>query len=112
MAARFERKEGVTTDLFSIEDVVTHLYPLGTRLFRGFGFLVPEARQVELIEIEPTETESKERMDDFIEAMIKIKKEAEIDPNLVKTAPHYAPSKRLDAVSAARNPQLKWCNLN
>ncbi len=64
------------------------------------------------IMIEPTETESKERMDDFIEAMIKIKKEAEIDPNLVKTAPHYAPSKRLDAVSAARNPQLKWCNLN
>ena len=60
------------------------------------------------IMIEPTETESKETLDQFAEAMIKIKKEAEANPEIVKTAPHTMPVKRLDAVKAARNPDLKF----
>lgn len=62
------------------------------------------------IMIEPTETESKETMDSFIDAMLKIKQEAEKNPEIVKTAPHTLPVKRLDAVKAARQPDLKWEN--
>ena len=60
------------------------------------------------IMIEPTETESKETMDSFVDAMIKIKKEAEENPELVKTAPHTTPVTRLDNVKAARQPDIKW----
>jgi len=60
------------------------------------------------IMIEPTETESKQTLDKFAETMIKIKKEAEENPDLLKNAPHTTPVKRLDAVQAARNPVLKW----
>ncbi len=58
--------------------------------------------------IEPTETESKETLDKFAAAMEKIRKEAEENPEIVKTAPHAMPVKRLDAVKAAREPDLKW----
>lgn len=58
--------------------------------------------------IEPTETESKETMDAFIETMIRIKSEAETQPDIVKTAPHTTPVKRLDGVLAARKPILTW----
>jgi glycine dehydrogenase subunit 2 len=60
------------------------------------------------IMIEPTETESKETMDSFIETMIKIKEESEKSPEIVKTAPQSLPVKRLDAVKAAREPNLKY----
>jgi glycine dehydrogenase subunit 2 len=60
------------------------------------------------IMIEPTETESKETMDLFIETMVKIKDEAEKTPETVLSAPLSLPVKRLDAVYAARNPILKW----
>lgn len=60
------------------------------------------------IMIEPTETESKETLDEFVEAMVKIKKEALEQPGLVKNAPHTMPVKRLDAVKAAREPDLRW----
>jgi glycine dehydrogenase subunit 2 len=60
------------------------------------------------IMIEPTETESKQTMDKFAEAMIKIKQEAEQNPDLLKNAPSTTPVKRLDAVLAARKPILKW----
>jgi glycine dehydrogenase subunit 2 len=58
--------------------------------------------------IEPTETESKDELDRFIETMLKIKQEAMEDPDLVKNAPHETPVKRVDAVLAARKPVLKW----
>lgn len=58
--------------------------------------------------IEPTETESKETMDLFIEAMLRIKDEANNDPEMVKSAPHTTPVRRLDSVLAARKPDLKW----
>ena len=60
------------------------------------------------IMIEPTETESKQTLDKFAETMIKIKQEAEENPELLKNAPHTTPVKRLDAVQAARSPVLKW----
>ncbi|MGM9975223.1 MAG: aminomethyl-transferring glycine dehydrogenase subunit GcvPB [Clostridiaceae bacterium] len=58
--------------------------------------------------IEPTETESKETMDAFIEAMEAIAKEAKENPEIFKTAPHNSPVRRIDEVRAARNPVLKW----
>ncbi|MFA7672797.1 MAG: aminomethyl-transferring glycine dehydrogenase subunit GcvPB [Clostridia bacterium] len=58
--------------------------------------------------IEPTETESKETLDEFIDALNKIADEAETDPDLLKTAPHTTYIKRPDEVGAARNPVLRW----
>jgi glycine dehydrogenase subunit 2 len=58
--------------------------------------------------IEPTETEAKRELDAFIEAMIAIAREAETDPELVKTAPHNARIGRADEVAAARKPVLRW----
>jgi len=58
--------------------------------------------------IEPTETESKNTIDQFVQALIEIKKEAQENPELVKTAPHRTPVARLDEVKAARHPLLRW----
>lgn len=60
------------------------------------------------IMIEPTETESKETMDGFIEVMEKIAREAKEDPELLKTAPHNTPVARPDETLAARRPILRW----
>ena len=60
------------------------------------------------IMIEPTETESKETLDAFAEAMEKIVSEAKENPELVKNAPSKTIVGRLDAVKAAREPILKW----
>jgi glycine dehydrogenase subunit 2 len=56
--------------------------------------------------IEPTETESKETLDAFGEAMAKIAEEARSDPDLLHNAPTSAPVRRLDEVKAVRNPIL------
>jgi glycine dehydrogenase subunit 2 len=58
--------------------------------------------------IEPTETETLETLDGFIEALIEIAREAETDPELVTSAPHIAPVRRLDEATAARQPNLRW----
>jgi glycine dehydrogenase subunit 2 len=58
--------------------------------------------------IEPTETESKENLDHFIETMVRIAKEAEENPDLVRAAPRKVKVRRLDEVLAARNPRLRW----
>jgi glycine dehydrogenase subunit 2 len=58
--------------------------------------------------IEPTETENKETLDSFIEAMIKIYNEAKENPDILKNAPHTMPVKRIDEVKAAREPNLRW----
>lgn len=60
------------------------------------------------IMIEPTETESKETLDLFAEAMIKIAKEAEENPEVLKTAPHDTIVRRPDETKAARNPIVKY----
>ena len=58
--------------------------------------------------IEPTETESIETLDSFAKAMIQIAEEATSKPELLKESPTTAPVRRLDEVSAARKPKLKW----
>ena len=62
----------------------------------------------ECMMIEPTETESKETLDDFIDAMIQIAKEAEENPEIVQEAPHTTVIKRLDETMAARKPVLRY----
>ncbi|HUT15112.1 MAG TPA: aminomethyl-transferring glycine dehydrogenase subunit GcvPB [Anaerolineae bacterium] len=66
-----------------------------------FPLIVPEA-----IMIEPTETESRETLDAFADAMIQIAEEAKTDPDLLHSAPHTAPVSRLDEVRAARLKKL------
>lgn len=68
-----------------------------------FPLIVEEA-----LMIEPTETESKETLDAFCDAMIAIAKECETNPDLVKNAPHTTPVKRLDEARAARELKLRW----
>jgi glycine dehydrogenase subunit 2 len=63
-----------------------------------FPLIVPEA-----LMIEPTETESKETLDAFADAMLQIAEEARTQPELLKSAPHHAPVKRLDEVKAAKD---------
>ncbi len=60
------------------------------------------------IMVEPTETEPREELDRFVEAVKAILGEAASDPEKVKGAPHEAFRRRLDEVSAARNPVLTW----
>ncbi|QFT89772.1 putative glycine dehydrogenase (decarboxylating) subunit 2 [Bacillus sp. THAF10] len=62
----------------------------------------------ECIMIEPTETESKETLDSFIDAMIQIAREAEENPEVVQEAPHTTVIKRLDETLAARKPVLRF----
>ncbi|MED1674404.1 aminomethyl-transferring glycine dehydrogenase subunit GcvPB [Pallidibacillus thermolactis] len=62
----------------------------------------------EAMMIEPTETESKETLDAFIDAMIQIAKESEETPEIVQEAPHTTVVKRLDETQAARKPVLKY----
>jgi glycine dehydrogenase subunit 2 len=66
-----------------------------------FPLIVPEA-----LMIEPTETESKETIDEFIEAMIEIAKLVETDPDAITSCPKTTPVRRLDETQAARNPVL------
>src|SRR4051794_34886487 len=68
-----------------------------------FPLIVPEA-----LMIEPTETESKETLDYFIDAMTQIAEEAQDNPQIVTGAPHTTETKRLDEVGANRNLDLRW----
>lgn len=69
----------------------------------SFPLIVPGA-----LMIEPTETESKAELEAFIDAMKTVAQEAEENPEVLKTAPHKAYVRRLDEVTAARNPVLRW----
>ncbi len=62
----------------------------------------------EALMIEPTESESKETLDAFCDAMLAIAHEAETQPDLLRDAPHTAPLRRLDEATAARKPVLRW----
>ncbi|MBE7709949.1 MAG: glycine dehydrogenase subunit 2 [Cyanobacteria bacterium SIG32] len=62
----------------------------------------------EAIMIEPTESETKEKMDEFVDVMIKIAKEAKENPEKIISAPHTTPIKRVDETQAARHPDLKF----
>jgi glycine dehydrogenase subunit 2 len=68
-----------------------------------FPLIVDEA-----LMIEPTETESKEALDAFCDALLAIAREAEEEPQVVLDAPHDTPVGRLDEAAAARKPVLRW----
>ena len=62
----------------------------------------------EALMIEPTESETRETIDDFVKALKAIDQEISNDPDLVKNAPHTTPVLRLDEARAARQPDLRW----
>jgi glycine dehydrogenase subunit 2 len=68
-----------------------------------FPLIVPEA-----LMIEPTETEPKETLDAFADAMLRIAEEAASDPQVLKDAPHRRPARRLDEVKAAKRAIVKY----
>ena len=69
----------------------------------NFPLIVDEA-----IMIEPTETEAKETLDEFCNAMISIANEVDSNPDIVKNAPHTMVVKRLDEAQAVKKPNLRW----
>jgi len=94
-----QKKHGVSTI-----DIAKRLIDYGFHPYTtAFPLIVPGA-----LMIEPTESESKEECDLFIDAMRSIAEEAATDPELVKTAPHSTRVGRLDEVAAARKPILRW----
>jgi len=94
-----QKKFGVSTI-----DIAKRLIDYGFHPYTtAFPLIVPGA-----LMIEPTESESKEECDLFIEAMRAIAEEASSNPELVKTAPHATRVGRLDEVTAARKPILRW----
>jgi glycine dehydrogenase subunit 2 len=94
-----QKKQGVNT-----MDIAKRLIDYGFHPYTtAFPLIVPGAMM-----IEPTESESKEECDLFIDAMRSIAAEAELNPELVKTAPHSTRVGRLDEVAAARKPVLRW----
>lgn len=68
-----------------------------------FPLVVDEAMM-----IEPTESETKETLDAFCDAMLRIAEEAASEPELLREAPHASPVRRLDEATAARKPVLRW----
>jgi glycine dehydrogenase subunit 2 len=94
-----QKKNGVNT-----MDIAKRLIDYGFHPYTtAFPLIVPGAMM-----IEPTESESKDECDLFIDAMKSIALEAASTPELVKTAPHNTRVRRLDEVAAARNPVLRW----
>ena len=96
---KVQSKNGVRT-----MDIAKRLIDYGFHPYTtAFPLIVPGA-----LMIEPTESEPKEELDLFIEAMKSIAEEVEEDPQFVQTAPHNSRVSRLDEVAAARKPILRW----
>jgi glycine dehydrogenase subunit 2 len=96
---KLQAKKGVRT-----MDIAKRLIDYGFHPYTtAFPLIVPGAMM-----IEPTESESKEEMDLFIEAMQSIAQEVEEDAEMVRSAPHSTRVSRLDETAAARNPVLRW----
>jgi glycine dehydrogenase subunit 2 len=94
-----QKKNGVNT-----MDIAKRLIDYGFHPYTtAFPLIVPGA-----LMIEPTESESREECDLFIDAMKAIAEEAATQPEIVKTAPHTTRVRRLDEVGAARKPVLRW----
>jgi glycine dehydrogenase subunit 2 len=102
--------ECVFTDLFQEKHHVSTL-DIAKRLI-DYGYHPPTIYFPLVVKaalmMEPTETESKESLDGFIETMIAIAKEAEENPDLLWQAPQRVKVRRLDEVLAARKPKLRW----
>ena len=99
LSARRQKKLGV-----SAMDIAKRLLDLGFYAPTTYFPLIIE----EALMIEPTETESKETLDQFCDAMIQIAREAESDPHIAHEAPVTTPVRRLDQTLAARQPRLRW----
>jgi glycine dehydrogenase subunit 2 len=88
-----------------------HVWDIGKRLI-DYGFHPPTVSfpliVAGAIMIEPTETESKQELDVFIDAMLAIAREAKENPAVVKGAPHTTRVGRIDEAAAARRPLLRW----
>jgi glycine dehydrogenase subunit 2 len=96
---KIQAKKGVKT-----MDIAKRLIDYGFHPYTtAFPLIVPGA-----LMIEPTESESKEEMDLFIDGMKSIAEEVEEDPQMVLAAPHTTRVSRLDEVAAARKPVLRW----
>jgi glycine dehydrogenase subunit 2 len=96
---RIQQHKGVKTG-----DIAKRLIDYGFHPYTvSFPLVVPGA-----LMIEPTESESMEELNLFIDAMQAIAREVEQDPELVKTAPHSTRVSRLDETAAARKPVLRW----
>ncbi|MBN2134969.1 MAG: aminomethyl-transferring glycine dehydrogenase subunit GcvPB [Acidobacteria bacterium] len=96
---KIQEKFGVTT-----KDIAKRLLDLGYHPPTIYFPLIVHGALM----IEPTESESKQELDGFIEAMIQIAQEAEKEPEKCTEAPHNTVVGRLDEVTAARTPILKW----
>lgn len=99
LSGRRQKKQGVRT-----LDIAKRLLDFGYHPPTIYFPLIVE----ECLMIEPTETESKETLDEFINVMIQIAKEAEETPEVVQNAPHNTVVSRLDEVMAARKPVLRY----
>jgi glycine dehydrogenase subunit 2 len=97
--ARPLRKHGVRA-----MDVAKRLIDLGFHPPTVYFPLIAE----EALMVEPTETESKETLDAFAEALLQAAREAAEDPELLRKAPITTPVGRLDEARAAREPKLRW----
>jgi len=94
-----QKKNGVNT-----MDIAKRLIDYGFHPYTtAFPLIVPGA-----LMIEPTESESKQECDLFIDAMRSIAQESASAPEVVKNAPHTTRVRRLDEVAAARKPVLRW----
>ena len=98
-AKNLKRDYGITT-----LDVSKRLIDYGIHPPTVYFPLIVE----EALLIEPTETESLETLDSFIDVMKAIALEAKNDPDLLRSAPHNTPNSRLDEANAARKPNLRW----
>ncbi len=98
-SAKWQRRKGIRA-----LDIAKRLIDYGIHPPTMYFPLIVE----EALMIEPTETESKETLDKFIEAMLKIAEEVDEDPSCLSEAPHFTPVGRLDEASAARRPDLRW----
>jgi glycine dehydrogenase subunit 2 len=98
-SARRQKRLGV-----SATDIAKRLLDLG---FYAPSIYFPMVVE-EALMIEPTETEPRETLDEFCEAMIRIAREAETAPETVRAAPVTTPVGRLDQTQAARQPNLRW----
>jgi glycine dehydrogenase subunit 2 len=99
LSGRRQKKLGVRT-----LDIAKRLLDFGYHPPTIYFPLIVE----ECMMIEPTETESKETLDEFIDVMIQIAREAEQNPSIVQEAPHNTIITRLDEVTAARKPVLRY----
>jgi glycine dehydrogenase subunit 2 len=108
---RLCKHEFVATSQYQMESAHISTLDIAKRLM-DYGYHPPTIYfpliVKEAMMIEPTETESRERLDEFIEAMRSIAREAQLEPDKVKNAPHSTVIVRVDEVAAARHPIVKW----